>query len=109
MVLTNVFEEHFFLKYILKDNFLTETVVSTFNSFLISNRIKFIEDLSWSELTVIIKNLMSSWVMISLMVQSVAAALIHEYNKMEFRKHLYYSEVICSAETLARKCITATK
>lgn len=52
---------------------------------------------------------MSSWVMIDLMVQSVAAALIREYNEIEFRKHLYYSEVIYSAETLARKCITETK
>lgn len=32
---------------------------------------------------------MSSWVMIDLMVQGVAAALIREYNEIEFRKHLY--------------------
>lgn len=47
--------------------------------------------------------------MIGLTVQNAAAALIHERNEMEFRKHLYYSEVICSAETLSRRCNIATK
>lgn len=64
-------------QYILKDKSLTEIVVSTFNCFLILNRIKSTEDLSWSELNAVIKNLISSWVMINLMVWSVAAALIH--------------------------------
>lgn len=65
-------------------------MVSAVNSFFIPSRIKSREDLSWSELTVIIKKLMSHWVMIDLMVQNAAAALIHEHNEMEFRKHLYY-------------------
>lgn len=86
MVLTEIFGQN----QIHSKRYFFNRDSSKYIQFLsLPQQIKSTKDPPWSELTVVVKNLMSSWIMIDLMFQRVAATLTHEYHEIGFRKHLY--------------------